>query len=62
MGLNIKSKQAHQLAAKLAKLTGQNMTQAVTQALQNEVHRLQRQPHDREARIQRILDIGADIA
>ena len=33
MSLNIKNKKAHKLAEYLAKLTGENMTEAVTRAL-----------------------------
>ena len=32
MGLNIKNEEAHQLVAELAKLTGESMTAAVTEA------------------------------
>lgn len=62
MSLNIKNKTAHQLAAKLAKLTGESMTEAVTQALRERIEREQRRREDREVRIQRLLDIGAEIA
>ena len=62
MSLNIKNKTAHQLAAKLAKLTGESMTEAVTEALRERIERVQSQRENREARVQRLLDIGADIA
>ena len=62
MSLNIKNKTAHQLAAKLAKLTGKSMTEAVTEALRERIERVQSQRENREARVQRLLDIGADIA
>jgi antitoxin VapB len=38
--LNIKSKEAHRLAAKLAKATGESMTKAVTQALKERLERV----------------------
>lgn len=62
MSLNIKNKQAHKLAARLAKLTGESMTQAVTEALRERVERLENEQGDRAALAQRLLGIGADIA
>lgn len=60
--LNIKSKETHQLAARVAKLAGESMTEAVTQSLRERLERLERDRGDREARIQRILQIGAECA
>jgi len=42
MGLNIKSEEAHRLAAQLANLTGESMTAAVTAALRERLERVQR--------------------
>ena len=39
MSLNIKSPEAHELAAELARLTGESMTKAVTQALRDRLER-----------------------
>jgi len=62
MSLNIKNKKTHQLASRLAKATGESMTEAVTKAVQERLERVQRRQGDREARVQRLLEIGADIA
>ena len=43
MSLNIKHKDAHKLANKLAKLTGENMTQAVTTAIRERLDRVRNQ-------------------
>ena len=42
MHLNIKSEEAHQLASKLSKLTGENMTQAVTNALREKIEQMEK--------------------
>jgi antitoxin VapB len=42
MSLNIKSPQAHELAAELARLTGENMTKAVTEAIRERLEREKR--------------------
>jgi antitoxin VapB len=42
MPLNIRSKQAEELAAALAKLTGETKTEAVTQALRERIERVRR--------------------
>jgi antitoxin VapB len=42
MPLNIRNKQAEQLAAALAKLTGETKTEAVTQALRERLERTRR--------------------
>ena len=54
MSLNIKSREAHELAAELARLTGESMTKAVTEALRERLERKRRE-HDRESagRLQR---------
>ena len=40
MSLNIKNREAHKLATQLAKLTGENMTTAVTEALRERLERV----------------------
>lgn len=42
MALNIKSEEAHRLARELAEATGESMTSAVTQALEERLARLRR--------------------
>jgi antitoxin VapB len=60
MSLNIKNKDAHKLAHQLAKLTGENMTQAVTNAIRE---RLDRVCHRRGAGLaERLTRIGKDCA
>jgi antitoxin VapB len=39
MSLNIKSPEAHELAAQLARLTGESMTKAVTEAIRDRLER-----------------------
>jgi antitoxin VapB len=41
MALNIKNRRTQRLARDLARLTGQNMTAAVTEALQERIERVQ---------------------
>lgn len=43
MSLNIKNKEAHRLAQELAELTGESMTQAVTEALRERLARVKRE-------------------
>lgn len=60
MSLNIKSKQTHKLANQLAKLTGENMTEAVTKALRERLERLR---DERGAGLaDRLTRIGKDCA
>ncbi len=42
MGLNIKSEEAHRLAQRVADLTGESLTTAVTEALRERLGRLER--------------------
>ena len=49
MSLNIKSPEAHQLAAELARLTGESMTKAVTEAIRERLERKQRD-RDRDSK------------
>ena len=60
MQLNIKNDEAYQMAARLAALTGESMTTAVTEALRERLERQSRQ-HDRDERLRRVRAITADI-
>jgi antitoxin VapB len=60
MGLNIKNEETHRLVEKLARLTGESMTQAITRAVRERLERLQRDGEDDLAR--RLLAIGKDCA
>jgi antitoxin VapB len=42
MSLNIKNPEAHELAAQLARVTGESMTKAVTQAIRERLEREKR--------------------
>jgi antitoxin VapB len=42
MSLNIKSAEAHELAAELARITGESMTRAVTEAVRERLERERR--------------------
>ena len=60
MSLNIKDEEAHRLARQLAKLTGESMTGAVTEALRERLERVRR---ERQASLaERLLAIGNDCA
>jgi antitoxin VapB len=60
VSLNLKNKEAHRLAAELAKLTGESMTTAVTIAVRERLDRVRRQR--RLSLADRILAIGKDCA
>lgn len=60
MSLNIKNKQTHRLASQLAKLTGENMTEAVTNAVRERLDRV-RGEHG-PALAPRLMRIGKDCA
>lgn len=57
--LNIKNEETHRLATKLAALTGQSLTQAVTDAVREKLETLERS-RQKEARIKDILDMGKE--
>jgi antitoxin VapB len=60
MSLNIKNKEAHELAQQLAKATGESMAEAVTQAVRERLHRIRR---ERTGELSgRLLEIGKDCA
>jgi len=60
MSLNIKNGETHRLARKLSALTGESMTQAVTEALRERLSRVQ--AGRRESLADRLLAIGQDCA
>ena len=60
MSLNIKSEEAHRLAQELARLTGESMTAAVTQAVRERLDRVRREQAVSLA--DRLLAIGKDCA
>lgn len=60
MGLNIKNEETHRLAEELARLTGESMTAAVTQAVRERLERVRRERGQSLA--VRLLAIGKDCA
>jgi antitoxin VapB len=60
LSLNIKNPRTHALARDLAALTGENVTEAVTVAIQERLQRLERE--DEQALVERALEIGRDCA
>lgn len=60
MQLNIKSNDAYRMASRLAELTGESLTAAVTTALRERLER-EEQSRDREERKRRIREIALEI-
>jgi antitoxin VapB len=60
MSLNIKNEETHRLAQELARLTGENMTVAVSEAIRERLERVRGQ--SRKNRVERILEIGKECA
>jgi len=60
MGLNIKNEETHRLVAELAKLTGESMTTAVTEAVRERLDRVRRTKGISLA--ERLVAIGKDCA
>lgn len=60
MSLNIKNKEAHKLAQQLAKVTGESMSVAVTEAVRERLERVRRKRGT--ALSDRLLEIGRDCA
>jgi len=58
MSLNIKNGEAHWLASRLARLTGESLTDAVTRALRERLERVEA-PSDLA---RQLLEIGRDCA
>lgn len=61
MSLNIKNDEAHSLATELARLTGENMTKAVTTALRERLAREKRR-RQRNNIANRLMEIGRRCA
>ncbi len=61
MSMNIKNEEAHRLARELADLTGESMTEAVTEALRERLERLEAE-RTRKAGIERLLEIAHECA
>lgn len=59
--LNLKSGEAYSLAHRLARITGESMTQAVTVALRERLMRLERKPRNISL-ADDLMAIGADCA
>ena len=60
MQLNIKSDEAYALATRLAELTGENRTTAVTDLLREKVTELERK-QDAQERVERVMTIAAEM-
>jgi antitoxin VapB len=60
MSMNIKNKEAHKLTEELAKLTGESLTMAVTEAVRERLNRVRRAQDTSLA--DRLLAIGKDCA
>jgi len=60
LGLNIKNEETHRLAAELAKLTGESMTAAVTEAVRERLERVRRAKT--LSLTDRLIAIGKDCA
>ena len=60
MSLNIKDEKTHRLARELARLTGESMTAAVSEAIRERLERIQ--GNSRKEMAERLLDIGRDCA
>jgi len=60
MALNIKNQETYRLVEELAKLTGENMTEAVTEAVRERLDRVR--PHPGYGLAERLLQIGKECA
>jgi antitoxin VapB len=60
MSLNIKNPEAHALAARLAKKTGETLTDAVTTALRERLERVEQAEDFDEALYEKLKAIAAD--
>jgi antitoxin VapB len=60
MSLNIKNEEAHRLASELAKVTGESMTVAVTEAIRERLERVQGK--SKKDLAERLLEIGRECA
>jgi antitoxin VapB len=60
MGMNIKNEETYRLTKQLAKLTGESLTTAVTEAVRERLNRIR---HEGDSDLaQRLLAIGRDCA
>ena len=62
MSLNIKNEDTHRLARELAELTGESMTQAVTEALRERLARLRRRSQQKGDRKAALLELADEIS
>ncbi len=60
MSLNIKNEDAHKLAQQIARITGESMTEAVTESLRERLKRVQEKNAVKVS--DRLLEIGQDCA
>jgi antitoxin VapB len=60
MSLNIKNPEAHTLAGRLAKITGETLTEAVTTALRERLERLEQTEEANERRYQALMALVKD--
>jgi antitoxin VapB len=60
MSLNIKNEQTHRMAQELARLTGESMTAAVSDAIRERLERVR--GNSGKGMAERILEIGQDCA
>lgn len=60
MSLNIKDEKTHRMAKELARLTGENMTAAVNEAIRERLERVQGK--SKKDMTERILEIGRECA
>jgi antitoxin VapB len=61
MSLNIKSPEAHDMAAELARLTGESMTKAVTEAIRERLEREKRK-RDEDKLFAELMEIAEQCA
>lgn len=62
MGLNIKNQEAEALIRKLAEVTGESLTAAVTVAVRERLQRLGRTEDEVQARFEAIMKISREFA
>lgn len=62
MSLNLKNDEVHELAKKLASLTGETMTAAVTEAVRERLERVREQQSTAGGMAERLMAIGRDCA
>lgn len=61
MALSIKTKEADRLARELSRLTGENMTEAVTKSLAERLERVRKSRESRGDEVERLLAHAAKI-